>query len=273
MQRHENIGVAGEVARYLDATRTRLGLRNKQSMKVLDLGCKDGKAVTDLCRQGYDAYGIDVSQDSIKRGQEILTRLGYEPERLVLWEDPLENSSLPDSFFHFVYSYEVFEHVRYLEPTVQEIARVTQPGGRGLHIFPGPLRPIEGHLFMPFVHWLPKNRARALAIRMFVSLGVEPHWKEFVDASAREKAEAYFRYSCDKTYYRDFDQWRRAFEQCGLIATEVSAQHPRLVRHAWIRLLSGNNERLLSKIVSTFKTIECLTFNPLSPESKLFTDA
>jgi 2-polyprenyl-3-methyl-5-hydroxy-6-metoxy-1,4-benzoquinol methylase len=38
------------------------------------------------------------------------------------------------------------------------------------------LRLVEAHLFMPFVHWLPKNAAHKWLIGLFVLAGIEPRW-------------------------------------------------------------------------------------------------
>lgn len=258
MSEYKSLGLNDEIARYLESTRLELSLE-KQAMKILDLGCKDGQAVAELCREGYDAYGVDVNADAIQNGRAIFAVTGLDPDRLVIWEDPSKISPLPEAFFHFVYSYHVFEHVRDPCPTVAELSRVTCPGGFGLHVFPGPLRPVEGHLFMPLVHWLPKNKIRKMAIRACVSLGIEPHWPQLNGASVQARTETYFRYSCDKTFYRTFRTWQHEFHRNGLIAREVGTAHPKITGRPAIRLLTGNNKTLLGALINTFKTIECLT--------------
>lgn len=260
---HDSVGLKDEVARYIESTRERLGIE-RADMKVLDFGCKDGKAATELRRLGYDAYGVDINRVAIEKGREIWRTLGFDANRLVWWEDPSRSSTLPDDFFHFVYSAEVFEHVQDGESVASEIARITRPGGGGLHTFPGPLRLIEAHLSMPLVHWLPKNSARWLAIRLCVALGREPHWGQLVGKSAAAKTDAYFAYSCDETHYRTLRKWRRLLEENGLVVADVSADHPRVASHRLLGPLATNAvcRRLLGRLISDFWMVECLILRP-----------
>src|SRR3989338_5404365 len=53
---------------------------------VLDIGCGSGGLVGELCRRGYDAYGIDASADSITRAREKLSLINTSSERVFLGE-------------------------------------------------------------------------------------------------------------------------------------------------------------------------------------------
>jgi len=55
---------------------------------------------------------------------------------------------------------------------------------------------------MSFVHWLPKNWVRHLAILFYVLIKREPFWPELNDDDLLSRANVYYNYSINKTYYR-----------------------------------------------------------------------
>ncbi|HEY2185525.1 MAG TPA: hypothetical protein VGH39_11070, partial [Xanthobacteraceae bacterium] len=125
---------------------------------------------------------------------------------------------------------------------------------------PGKLRPIEPHLFMPFVHWLPKRPVRKWLIRGFVGCGIEPRWDWLAAATARKKAQAYYEFCINETFYRPFHQVRRSFNRVGLEVTPVAAEHPALRR---LRSLpSALRKPLIELPVMLFQTVEILVRKP-----------
>ena len=96
-----------------------------------------------------------------------------------------------------------------------EWSRVTMEGGRGFHIYPPDRRVVEPHLFMPFVHWLPKNAARRCLIGAFVLIGIEPDWWPTVRVGWAERTRRYYRYSVDETFYRTPEVMRRCLAARG----------------------------------------------------------
>jgi hypothetical protein len=71
--------------------------------------------------------------------------------------DPSGRAPFPDGCFHALISYQVLEHIEDLAAAAAEWARLTAGGGAGFHIYPPHFRLVEAHLFMPFVHWLPRT--------------------------------------------------------------------------------------------------------------------
>ena len=142
----------------------------------------------------------------------------------------------------------------------REIARVTAPGGCGFHVYPGKLRPIEPHLFMPFVHWLPKNPTRKWAIATCVACGIEPRWDWLAAATFRNKAQAYYEFCMNETFYRSFRDVRGSFSKVGFLITPVVAEHPALRRLAALPLML---KRLVVELpVMLFQTVEILVRKP-----------
>jgi SAM-dependent methyltransferase len=88
---------------------------------VLDLGCGDGKsaALFRSARPDVTWIGLDIEASELARQVRGETVIIYDGRHI-----PLATGSVP-----LVYSQQVFEHVRYPEQVLAEIARVLTPGG------------------------------------------------------------------------------------------------------------------------------------------------
>lgn len=170
----------------------------KKEMKILDWGCGKGGDVLWMLEKGYNVYGVEIDMEVMNKGMELFRKKGCDPSRLRLLS-PSGKTDFPDNFFDFTFSDQVFEHISNLESVAAELGRVTAKEGAGLHIYPAHKYLVEGHLYMPFVHWLPKNILRKYLIALYVTLGKEPKWKELQNIS--EKINGYYRYSIDQTFY------------------------------------------------------------------------
>lgn len=90
---------------------------------------------------------------------------------------------------------------------------------------------MEGHLHMPFVHWLPKNKLRELLISLFVRIGREPHWAELEGHGAKRKIATYYAYSVEHTFYRKPMEIASIFKLAAFDASFETINHPRVARH------------------------------------------
>lgn len=88
---------------------------------VLDVGCGVGQVVSELTKAGQLAYGVDVSEPNIARAQKVCPLCRF-----------YDGKQLPftDGFFATVGALNVLEHVDEPEQFIQELARVTAPGGK-----------------------------------------------------------------------------------------------------------------------------------------------
>ncbi len=103
-------------AKYADTLRPA-----RPGARALDVGCGVGQVVGRLTTDGFEAYGVDVSEPNIKRAREFSARCQmYDGKHL----------PFPDAHFASVGALNVLEHVEEPEAFVQELARVTEPGGR-----------------------------------------------------------------------------------------------------------------------------------------------
>lgn len=249
-----------EVIRYIEECRARLGLE-KSEMRILDWGCGRGRSVAKLLQAGYDAYGVDIDLDTTELGRPFFGENGFDFDKRVSLIEANGSVSHPDNNFHFIYSLQVLEHVESLETVVAEIHRITHPGGMGLHIFPSQYRPVEGHLFMPFVHWLPKNSVRKMAIRCCAAVGMEPKWQQLDGSTLAEKVNCYYDFSVRHTYYRDYNVVCAEFSKLNFDASFVSLDHPSIQNRPMLNRLRANKsaEAVLNWAVLNFKTVELRT--------------
>jgi SAM-dependent methyltransferase len=120
------------------------GHRIPDGARILDLGCGEGDSVRALRAAGYDAHGCDIGLRDTPGAKELIGA-GF------VKEIPMNPYRLPydDGEFDVILSSEVLEHVMNYEDFIAESHRVQKEGGISLHIFPGPLTPLEMHVYVP----------------------------------------------------------------------------------------------------------------------------
>lgn len=112
--------------------RKRIGLDTYQVHRdvkcVLDLGCGSGRHVILLAREGYDTYGIDISQRVIAFAQQWLEREGLKADLKV---GSATNLPWGERTFDVVISHGVLDHMRWEDArqATKEVARVLKPQG------------------------------------------------------------------------------------------------------------------------------------------------
>jgi SAM-dependent methyltransferase len=169
--------------------------------------------VIKLLEMGIDAYGVDIDPGPIRNGSSLLMGRGEEPEKRLICIDADCRTPFADGFFQVVISDQVFEHVCNFKALAAELARITTHNSVGLHNFPAKWCVIEPHLFIPYVHWLPKNRIRHWYLRLL--LDRIPVWNGLEKGSAAERTQVYFDYSVQKTYYRPLRMIVQTLKQQG----------------------------------------------------------
>lgn len=176
--------------------------KNISTIRVLDWGCGRGRYVGFLLSKGIDAYGIDIDPVVIAQCQPLFDKRGWDHSKRIKLIGHDNVSPFENEYFDYVFSDQVFEHVRDIHTLCAELHRISKKSGLQIHRFPAKYRVIEPHLFMPYVHWIPKGIMRYLMILIYVSLKIEPKWKELDSKKIAEKAMVYYRYSKEKTFYR-----------------------------------------------------------------------
>jgi SAM-dependent methyltransferase len=182
---------------------------------VLDFGCGRGTTAAALRQRGYAAYGVEIVEDYILNGCDILPESDSLGRVLSLLGSS-GRSEFPDAVFDAVVSDQVLEHVEDLDVVLSEISRVLKPGGVTVHTFPAAHTIVEPHVKVPVVHWLPKGELRDAGVRAAVGLGLSvPHFSEFRPA---QRARIYSRFLDTDTCYRPIRTIRAAFAKHGLNA-------------------------------------------------------
>jgi 2-polyprenyl-3-methyl-5-hydroxy-6-metoxy-1,4-benzoquinol methylase len=144
----------GFYAKYADHLKPK-----RPGARVLDIGCGVGQVVARLTADGYEAYGVDVSEPNIERARKISGRCQvYDGRKL----------PFGDSHFAGVGALNVLEHVEEPEAFLQELVRVVEPGGRIVVSSPNFFRVIGFHDYHPHMRGVAnkwRNFRRLLAKR------------------------------------------------------------------------------------------------------------
>jgi ubiquinone/menaquinone biosynthesis C-methylase UbiE len=105
------------------------------SGKALDFGCGVGRLTRGLLGYFREAYGVDISENMIKKARELTPRCDFRVNNAA------DLSVFADKTFDLVYSNRVLQHqpsAAVIANYVSEFFRVTTPGG--LVIFQAPYR-------------------------------------------------------------------------------------------------------------------------------------
>jgi len=104
----------------IDALETETVLPHAAAGRVLEAGCGTGLILERLGGAGAELFGADLSQGMLRRA----AARGFRGARADLCALPFRNDS-----FDAVYSFKVLAHVREIRRAMEEMARVTRPGG------------------------------------------------------------------------------------------------------------------------------------------------
>lgn len=105
----------------LDTIRTRSHRRSAATTKLIDVGCAHGFLVDEAVKAGFDAEGIDVSEEA---GAYARNKLG-----LRIAHGTLHSAGVPSDTFDVATSIGSIEHLNNPIAVATEIHRVLKPGG------------------------------------------------------------------------------------------------------------------------------------------------
>jgi 2-polyprenyl-3-methyl-5-hydroxy-6-metoxy-1,4-benzoquinol methylase len=121
---------------------------DKPGGRALDVGCGVGQVVARLSEDGFEAYGVDVSEPSIARAKTFCSRCQvYDGKRL-----PFD-----DGYFDSAGALNVLEHVEEPEDFIKEVVRVVARGGKIVISSPNFMRAIGIRDYHPKMRGL-KNK-------------------------------------------------------------------------------------------------------------------
>jgi len=95
--------------------------------RVLEVGIGAGTDFLQWIRAGAEAYGIDLTEESVRNVQQRLSAYGMKAADVRVSD--AENLPYQDNFFDLVYSWGVIHHTENTIKALEEIIRVAKPGG------------------------------------------------------------------------------------------------------------------------------------------------
>lgn len=141
-------------------------------MRALDFGCGSGTLITRARERGFDDFlGVETYYHDQAIDAQTTSSIPADTANRIIRVANDGELPFPDQHFDFVCSNEVFEHVHNLGPVLDELARVTKPGGVHIHLLPTREKVIEAHLGVPLYHRLPA-RWRERYVRWFYDRGI-----------------------------------------------------------------------------------------------------
>ena len=126
----------------------------KDYIKILDLGCGMGEFATFLSLLGYNIVGVDMDREQLK----LAKILKEENEAKVEFVNA-DATRLPfkDGEFDIIICFDVFEHIKDLQPVCIEMRRVLKDNGAIFLRFPNKLKSYEDHVGLPLLPLLPES--------------------------------------------------------------------------------------------------------------------
>ena len=187
---------------FVDLVRRRAGSRS-ESFRVLDFGCGHGSLVKMLRDQGIEAYGADVFYEGADWSSDpVLEGLRAEGVVREISEDGLV--PFDDGFFNLVISNQVYEHIEDLDGVNAQLGRVLDPTGSMYHHFPSRSVLREGHIGIPFAHWMRPGRLRTGYTRVLRGVGFGKFKEE--NPTVREWTDAKLDWIDRYCFYRTYDE-------------------------------------------------------------------
>ena len=118
-----------ELMRFIGRTYSSVPVLERKNIRILEVGCGSGGNLWSIAREGFDAYGIDISPAGIEICEKMLKSWGTKASL-----QAGDMSSLPYKAEYFDAVVDVFssyclpekDFIRYLN----EIERVLKPGGK-----------------------------------------------------------------------------------------------------------------------------------------------
>lgn len=99
---------------------------DNSKIKVLDIGCGWGNNLSFLDQEGFDAYGIDISETAIKNCKKLVKN----PEKIKIAD--AEKLEYPENFFDCVIDRCSIQHNSFekIEIIIKEVKRVLKKNGK-----------------------------------------------------------------------------------------------------------------------------------------------
>ena len=122
------------------------------SMRVVDAGCGGGRNIQYLLREGYEVFGVDVSEEAVAAARKMAAGLAPGLPAANFQVAGVEAMPFADEFADLVICNSVLHFARdepQLEAMVQGLWRVLRPGGLLFCRLASTIGAVEGMVFEP----------------------------------------------------------------------------------------------------------------------------
>jgi len=101
----------------------------RKNIRILEIGCGQGANLWFIAKEGFDVYGIDISQLAIQKTSRYLANLNLNANLKVV---DMKNTNYPDAFFDVIFDCAAIQHSSFTDHKViyDEIFRLLKPNGR-----------------------------------------------------------------------------------------------------------------------------------------------
>ncbi len=130
----------------------------------LDIGCGSGEIAATLSKHVASVVGVDP--EGWRRWDDLVA--SHARLRLLRADCAQLGDVVADGSIGVAVCNQVYEHVADVSGLLVSIHAALKPGGHCYFAGPNLLWPIEPHVHLPFVHWLPRRST----IRLLSALGV-----------------------------------------------------------------------------------------------------
>lgn len=182
----------------LSVVHAELGKISTQStIRLLDAGCGSGQLIAYLAESlpplhpacSIEIYGYDVSNHGVQSQGFFDEAVNFLAERHphIKWQERLKLIHLndawpfPSEFFDIIISNQVLEHINNHDLFFAELHRTLKSGGTSAHLFPLQHYFFEGHLHLPFVHWIMNHDVLVGYIKLLSWMGLGKYNSESDD--------------------------------------------------------------------------------------------
>jgi SAM-dependent methyltransferase len=210
-----------------------------RTISVLDMGCGEGRLLRSFLPYGHDLFGYDLPENEDLMRQKLEPVFGRSYSHHIRVMKTEREIPFESQMFDVIYANQVFEHVRFLDRMFEECVRVLKPGGTLITLFPVATYPLEGHVLIPFAHWVPPGAVRRAYLYPFLALGIGRR----LGLSAREASAVWDWKLRNQTFYRFMNEIEAListyFESC-----DVETRGYVRAKIDLLRVASGRSSRL-----------------------------
>jgi ubiquinone/menaquinone biosynthesis C-methylase UbiE len=154
----------------------------KEGAKVCDLGCGDGYATVKLAQMGFDAIGVDLSEEMIESAKQKL----HDSQSVQFIQADISNLPFSDGEYDAIMAINSIEWTENPLHTLHEIKRIVKPNGVACFGILGPTAgPRQAHSYKRL--YGEKVIMNSMQAWEFERLALENGWELLKDQGVEKK--------------------------------------------------------------------------------------